>query len=530
MVCFLQAVAGSEKYFTGNRSNLDRLFGSRRTRSRMNRLASRLRTTVIICLIAGMIGPALSHPARAASTLETIQNKIAQYLKRPAMRSAAWGIEVYDPGANQIVLALNPDKAFLPASVLKVVTTSACLEKLGPDFRFRTGVYTDGTLLADGTLQGNLILVGRGDPNLMDPTKELLNESALVELARKVRSLGIKKIRGSVLGDDSYFEFTTHGQGWTAQDLHATYGAPINALSINNNVFWVHARSTAPNRSVRVSVEPQSTFYQVRNLAVTGSSRARRTVSAGVIPGTSRLVISGVLPAGQNYSQDILLARPAEATATIFKDELSRAGLPVSGPVKAIHQGEVSPEARRHWKLLAEHQSPPLIRALEIINKRSLNLHAEMMLRVLGAEYGGEGTDEAGLRVVRDFLVSAGIQDDDKISLKDGSGLSRDNLITPRFQTSLLMFLSTRPYFDLFLNTLAVSGTDGTLRNRMASTPGVIHAKTGTLENVAALSGYMKTKSGRNLIFSIFANNVRTSIDLARQTIDEICALFVNLY
>jgi D-alanyl-D-alanine carboxypeptidase/D-alanyl-D-alanine-endopeptidase (penicillin-binding protein 4) len=153
-----------------------------------------------------------------------------------------------------------------------------------------------------------------------------------------------------------------------------------------------------------------------------------------------------------------------------------------------------------------------------------------MLLRVLGAELGGAGTDEAGLKVVKAFLVSAGVQDDDKISLNDGSGLSRANLITPRFQTSLLMFLSTRPYFEMFFNTLAVSGTDGTLRNRLSSSRGVIHAKTGTLGNVAALSGYMTTKSGRNLIFSIFANNVRASFSRVRQTIDEICALFVNLY
>jgi serine-type D-Ala-D-Ala carboxypeptidase/endopeptidase (penicillin-binding protein 4) len=496
----------------------------------MTYLACRLRKTVAVLLFAGLLVPVFSLPAHSGTTLEAIQSKIAQFLKRPGMRSAAWGIEIFDSNSNQVVLSVNPDKTFLPASVLKVVTTATCLEKLGPDFRFRTGVYADGTLFPDGTLQGDLILVGRGDPNLVDPTRELLSESALKELADKLHALGIRKIQGNVIGDDSYFEFTTHGKGWTAQDLKSVYGAPIGALSINNNVFWVHVRPTKLNQLVQVSVEPQSAYFQVRNLGVTGSAQAKRTLYAQVIPGTSRLVVSGVLPLSQNYSQDILLEQPAEATAAIFRDELRKAGILIVGSVKTIHQGSISPEVRRNWRLLAEHQSPPLIRALEIINKRSLNLHAEMMLRVLGAELGGAGTDDAGLKVVKNFLVSAGVQDDDKISLSDGSGLSRDNLVTPHFQTSLLMFLSTRPYFELFLNTLAVSGTDGTLRNRLASTPGVIHAKTGTLDNVAALSGYMKTKSGRNLIFSIFANNVRASMERVRQTIDEICALFVNLY
>ena len=186
--------------------------------------------------------------------------------------------------------------------------------------------------------------------------------------------------------------------------------------------------------------------------------------------------------------------------------------------------------SEQSWNLLAEHQSPPLIRALEIINKRSQNLHAEMLLRTLGAEFKGAGTNEAGLQVVKEFLVEAGI-DSEKIRLNDGCGLSRENLITPRFQTSLLQFLSKRSYFDLFLNTLAISGTDGTLRNRLSATEvrGSIHAKTGTLNGVTTLSGYMTTKSGRNLVFSIFANRVNATARVKR-TIDEICSLFVNLY
>ena len=154
-----------------------------------------------------------------------------------------------------------------------------------------------------------------------------------------------------------------------------------------------------------------------------------------------------------------------------------------------------------------------------------------MLLRTLGAEFKGIGTDDAGLSVVKEFLIEAGIESD-QVKLNDGCGLSRDNLVTPRFQTSLLQFLSTRPYFDLFLNTLAVSGTDGTLRHRLVSqrVRGSIHAKTGTLSGVTNLSGYMLTKSGRNLAFSIFANNVNASMGRVKKTIDEICALFVNMY
>ena len=486
-------------------------------------------------LAVGLLAILLTVPPSAESLAagpDAIQTKVAQCLRRPGIRSTDWGIEVIDPANNQILLAVNPEKPFLPASVLKVVTTAVALEKLGPAFRFRTTLYTNGHLADDGTLSGDLYLVGRGDPNLMDLEGGFIEKPALQGMVEKLQALGVKKIRGDVLGDDSYFDSRSLPQGWTSKDLRSLYGAPVSALSINNNVVWVHVRATQVGRRVRVSLEPSSSYFSIRNLATTGRRASKRTLSARVVPGTNRLVVSGILPASQSYSQYVIVERPAELAAALLKEELQRHQIAVSGGFRAVHYGDLEDNEREDWRALAEHESPPLIRALEIINKRSLNLHAEMLLRVLGAEFGGEGTDEAGLRVVRSFLEEAGIPIDGRIRLDDGSGLSRANLVTPRFQTLLLLFLSTRPYFDLFLNTLAVSGTDGTLKHRLVSgsNKGVIHAKTGTLGGVAALSGYMTTKSGRSLIFSIFANNVRASMKRVRQTIDEICSLFVSQY
>lgn len=466
-----------------------------------------------------------------AGPLETIQTKIAQYLRRPGVRSASWGMQILDPATDKVLMEVNPDKTFLPASVLKVVTTSTALEKLGADFRYRTGVYTNGSVEPDGTVSQDLILVGRGDPNLTDPYGELLEKPAFQELAEKLQGAGIKRIKGDIVGDDSYFDLRSYGKGWSAADLKSVYGAPINALSINNNVLWVHAHpGGARNKLVSVEVEPRTSYFHIRNLGVTGSRRSKRTLNVRLIPNTRTIVVSGVLPLAQTHSHYVLLEKPAEVAATMLREELERHGIAVRGSISAFHQGEIPNEDRQNWSLLAEHQSPPLIRALQIINKRSQNLHAEMLLRTLGAEFKGQGTNEAGLEVVKDFLVEAGV-DSEKIRLNDGCGLSRENLITPRFQTSLLQFLSKRPYFDLFLNTLAVSGTDGTLRNRMSATEvrGSVHAKTGTLNGVNTLSGYMTTKSGRNLVFSIFANHVNAAARVKR-TIDEICSLFVNLY
>lgn len=464
-----------------------------------------------------------------AGPLETIQQKISEYLKRPGVRSAKWGIQVMDPADGQILLEVNPDKTFLPASVLKVVTTAAALEKLGPDYRYRTGVYMDGTL-EEGILTGDVILVGRGDPNLTDPYGELLDKPVFVELAEMLQNAGIRKIKGDIVGDDSYFDQRAYGKGWTATDLRSAYGAPINALSINNNVLWVSVRPGALKKAVKIDLDPQTSYFRISNKAITGSRKAKRTIRARLIPETRTISVTGVLPQRQNYSQYVLLNNPAELAAALLKEQLEKRGIEVEGKISALHHGDDAAAERSNWKFLAEHQSPPLIRALQIINKRSQNLHAEMLLRTLGAEFKGAGTNEAGLEVVKEFLVEAGI-DSEKIRLNDGCGLSRENLLTPRFQTSLLDFLLKRPYFDLFVNTLAVSGTDGTLRNRLSATQvrGSIHAKTGTLNGVTTLSGYMTTKSGRNLIFSIFANQVNATTRVKR-TIDEICSLFVNLY
>jgi len=466
----------------------------------------------------------------AADALENIQRKVAQYLKRPGVRSANWGIQVLDPEDNKVLVEVNPDKAFLPASVLKVVTTAAAVEKLGPDFRYRTGVYSRATVDDDGVLDGDLILVGRGDPNLMDAYGDLQQPPALQDLAEKIAEMGVREVKGDIVGDDSYFNPNASNKGWTASELGTRYGAPVTALSINNNVINVTASPTQYKKRAAVSVEPKNSYFRISNRAVTGGRKSKCTLRVSLQRASNTLLITGTVPASRAVTRAVVFDKPAETTAAIFKDELERRGIAVQGGVRAIHYGDELEDVTAERKLLVEHQSLPLVKAMEIINKRSQNLHAEMLLRTLGAEFRGAGTNEAGLDVVKSFLVEAGI-DDEKVKLDDGCGLSRENFLTPRFQTSLLEYLLKRPYFNLFFNTLAVSGTDGTLKSRLAAldVKGSVHAKTGTLNGVTTLSGYITTQSGKNLVFSIFANHV-TATAKVKSTIDEICSLFVTLY
>jgi len=484
---------------------------------------------LIILIVLPAFAPVVD--LRASDTLETIQQKVTQYLNRAGARSAGWGIRITDPEDNKVLVEVNPDNAFLPASVMKMVVTAAAVEKLGPDFRYRTGVYANGTVDGNGVLGGDIILVGRGDPNLVDSYGDLGQPSALRNLAEKIKETGIREITGDVVGDDSYFAPSGGGRGAVfAAERGTLYGAPVTALSINNNVINVTARAPKSAEAVTVEIEPRTSHFRVRNLAVVGDGDATQTLSIQLLRTSNTLVVSGTLPVSKSVTRTIVLNKPAETAAAIFKEELERRGIKVKGKARAIHYGGVQAEVKESWILLTEHKSLPLIRGLEIINKRSQNLHAEMLLRTLGAELHNFGSNEAGIAAVKAFLVKAGI-DTENIRLYDGCGLSRENFLTPRFQTALLEFLIRRPYFDLFLNTLAVSGTDGTLRSRLSSdsVKGSIHAKTGSLNGVVTLSGYIATQSQKNLVFSIFANRVAAT-ETVRKTMDEICSLFVTLY
>ena len=480
----------------------------------------------IICLSACM--PV--NELRATDTLEGIQQKVAQYLKRSGARSANWGIYILDPEDDRILVEVNPDNAFLPASVIKTVTTAAALEKLGPNFRYRTGVYADGTLNENGVLEGNLVLVGRGNPNLIDVYGDLGQPPALRNLAEEIRNMGIREITGDLVGDDSYFAPSFNANGKASADMGTFYGAPVTALSINNNVVNVTARAPKSGKAVTVELEPRNSFFRVRNQAVVGGGGDKQTLTIRLLRASNTIVVSGTLPVSKTVRQAVVLNKPAETTASIFKDELERKGVKVKGGVRAVHYGNEQAGVKRSWIFLAEHESPPLVRGIEIINKRSQNLHAEMLLRTLGAELRGYGSNESGIEAVKAFLLEAGI-DNENIRISDGCGLSRENFLTPRFQTALLEFLLRRPYFNLFFDTLAVSGTDGTLRSRLSSgsVKGSIHAKTGSLNGVTTLSGYIITQSGKNLVFSIFVNRV-TATETVRKTIDEICFLFATIY
>ncbi|MGA8143925.1 MAG: D-alanyl-D-alanine carboxypeptidase/D-alanyl-D-alanine-endopeptidase [Candidatus Acidiferrales bacterium] len=452
-------------------------------------------------------------------------------------KKADWGVLVTDRDTGEVLFDLNSDRFFTPASNAKLFTSVFALAILGPDYRFRTTLEANSALGADGTLKGDLILVGRGDPDISNrkfpftgkvehdgPAEKILAEMADTAVAR-----GLKEVDGDVVADDTYFPYDPYPAGWSVGDLFFTFGAPITAITFNDNTVTLDmsAGALAGNPAI-VALDPAAAAGGFTQQITTSAAGTEPELAVVRQPGPNFLLLRGSIPlAHPPVKLDLAMTDPAETAARSLKQLLEARGVRVTGsvhvreapPPVALKPGEApvllpvqppnaEPSAPAANLVLAEHVSPPLLESVRVTNKVSQNLHAELFLRTLAREKTGIGSTGIGLKLEQDFLKAAGIADGDAV-LTDGSGLSTDNLVTPRAVVTLLQYAKHQPWGPNFLATLPVAGVDGTLEDRMKNThaTGLIQAKTGGLEHVHALSGYATTRSGEYLVFSIFANN-----------------------
>jgi len=446
-----------------------------------------------------------------------------------------WGVLVTDAATGEVLYAHNADNYFTPASNTKLYTTALGLAKLGPDFRYRTTLESRGTVDAHGRLYGDLILFGRGDPNLSNRrfpySKETEREGApekiLGELADQIVARGIRQIEGNVIGDDSYFSSERYPSGWAIDDMTEGYGAPVSALTVNDNMLFVEVRPGGhEGEPAWFGVEPWAEFYTFKNeiRTVPESERPGR-VNIDREPGAHEVRLSGTAPFGAPpLTLTLAIEEPAEYAAALLKRLLEARGVRIYGRAAADHNAMKTMEARN---VLAEHISPPLGESVRWINKISQNLHTEMLLRTATREASGAHTLRESLRAAQEFHDAIGIPTGDAV-LFDGSGLSRRNLVTPRGTVALLRWAAQQPWAALYAESLPVAGQDGTLGDRMkeSAAAGRIHAKTGTLGNVNAVSGYAETVHGTRLVFSLFGNhhNLRRST----RVLDDICIAMVE--
>ena len=425
-----------------------------------------------------------------------------------------WGLLIVDAQTGETLYQQNADRYFVPASNMKLFTTALALTKLGPDYRFHTTLETSGTI-SDGVLNGNVSLVGRGDPNLSNRKfpynlKEEFDgppEKVLIELADGLVAKGVKEISGDVIGDDSYFPRERYPSGWEIDDMVWEYGAPISSIVVDDNtVTLTLTPGDQPGSPVQASIDPATPDFIVENGVVTSAPDVKSDLTLTRDPGASLVVVKGTMPA-KSVPRKLVLAveEPAQHAAAVLKRLLEDHGVRVDGIARGRHEAAKSQEDPT---VLAEHVSIPLKDSIKLINKISQNLHTEMLLRTVGRQSGVWTTPDDLMKAPQDFYASAGVDPDDVIQ-SDASGLSRHDLVTPRSIVALLTFAQKQPWFETYFNSLPIAGVDGTLEDRMKNTPaaGHIHAKTGSVEHVRTLSGFADTARGRRLIFSFLSNN-----------------------
>jgi serine-type D-Ala-D-Ala carboxypeptidase/endopeptidase (penicillin-binding protein 4) len=495
--------------------------------------------------------PQKTSAAHAASGLARFERDVGVALADPTAQKAFLGVLIVDGDTKQPVYELNADRYFTPASNTKLFTTALALATLGPDYRFRTTLETQGTLDPDGRLRGDLILVGRGDPDFSNRRipYDAVNaidgpsEKPLVEMVDALIAKGVKEIDGDIVGDDSYFPYEPYPDGWAIGDIPEGYGAAVSAICFDDNALDVKVTPGDPvGAPAGVTVEPWLGHDVYDYDITTGPADSSPDFHMVAEPGRKKFLLRGSIPFG-HATMDLGAAMPdpAENTAQVLKQMLLARGIRVQGDARARHappppenpppspSTTATPPPAPGSTILAERDSPPLIEIVRVLNKVSENLHAEILLRTVAREQTGIGSLDGGLKIEQKFLTSIGIPLGD-VLVDDGSGLSRENLVTPRAVVTLLQYVRQQPWGDAFVSTLPVAGLDGTLEHRMNGTPAEsrIQAKTGSVARVQALSGFATTLRGEHLIFSLFDNHNGGPGREAEKTLDAIAVAMVQ--
>ena len=349
-------------------------------------------------------------PSQDRRRRQKLVKEIDRILAHRLYRKGFWGVDVQSVEDGRVFYSRNSFKYFIPASNVKLFTTATALNRLGPDFRFRTRVNYEGELSENGILRGNLLLVGGGDPNLA--SSQLLQGPGFAHLdrmAKEVRDAGIRIIQGHVIGDDSLFPYAPYGRGWNLSDLEHQYAPAVSALSFHDNLIAVVARpASRTGRPIQLISYPNNTFFKFVNLGVTSGAGAPQEAYLNRAVGGYRATVSGNVPInGPGWSRYLTIEDPALYTAAIFRDRLRRTGIHVRGVARSRHFGDPTPTQGVHE--IYVHESAPLLETIFQVNKDSHNLYAEILLRTLGAQVKGKGTDTQGLQVVYEFLQEAGV-------------------------------------------------------------------------------------------------------------------------
>ncbi|MGN6312951.1 MAG: D-alanyl-D-alanine carboxypeptidase/D-alanyl-D-alanine endopeptidase [Rhodanobacteraceae bacterium] len=467
------------------------------------------------CLLAGCASVSVHGNASLAERIDA-------FVAQPRFAHAHFGISVVSLDTGRTLYAHDADKLFAPASNAKLYTAALALSDLA-GAQIGTTLYATTTAQPDGTLNGDLILYGGGDPSLGDPG---VSPDWADRLAQALANQGVRHVHGDLVADATYFQGPPLGSGWEADDLQAGYGAPASALSMQENVARVQV-TRADGRCCAVAIQPDDAGLRMVNLT-RDENDDRDTFVLYRPPGSDILYASGSLPAGvQRRTLAVSVPDPALFAGNLLRDTLTRHGIELDGQVRALYWPQATWEMVHEagMRAIGQVPAPPLPDLIRHMLKDSDNLYAQVLLQQVGVRtaYARTCADRAeppltsedwGLCAMRAMLARIGIPNDDA-TFEEGSGLSRKDLVTPAATTTLLAWAARQPFANAFETALPIAGVDGTLEHRFVGTPAAndLRAKTGTLTHVYALSGYVTDARGEHLAFSLMLDHYQRPTD-----------------
>ncbi len=461
------------------------------------------------------------------------------------------GIKVTSLETGRVLFEANANKLLRPASNMKLYTVAAALDRLSPEFRFVTSVYAPAKPNGEGVVKGDLTIYGRGDPSIGARFRSGDYFKGIDDLAARIAAAGVKRVEGDLVGDQSYFIGPQYGAGWEWEDLQWWYGAEVSALTVNDNALDLSVKPGAKvGDAAVITTGPPDPLLRINNKVVTGAKGTKRDLNAYRGLAGDELEITGSIALDdKGYTGGIGISHPALLFAYLLRASLAQRGVTIKGKTRTVaarlsagfvlqpplNLSAVSPRPERVE--IASMPSVPFSVIAAQTLKPSQNLYTELILRTLGTvvlpQVNSPNIDRTsetdGIEVVKTFLREAGLNTSSLV-FSDGSGLSRNDMVTAEATIQLLTYMHRHRYASVFRDALPIAGVDGTLRNRFKGTPAEnnLRAKTGTLSSASSLSGYVRDAAGEELAFSIMVNNYPQDADVRASCIEPIAILLAS--
>ncbi len=485
----------------------------------------------ISAALAVLILPAAAQPTNFASSLPELCVQLDAHINQPRFSGALWGVKIASLATGKTIYENHADRLMSPASNSKLYAGALALETFGGDYQFGTPVLANGTIGRNGTLHGDLIISGRGDPS-WKVTNFWDNFTPFVAV---LTNADLRTITGDLVLDTTFFQGPPYGGSWCVEDLSDSEGAEISALTLMDNTAQIRVKPGAKIADAcSLNLSPPHTGILLSNRTKTISAGGKSRLEIMKPPGTKIVYVFGELPVGAKEEiLDVPVPQPAAWFGAALKSALAQHGIAIKGKVRCIAWPEIPPWAETNLIKLGEVKSPPLRELIRGFMKPSQNLETDLVFDHTGEMSRGtnsplqETSEELAVAALERFLATNGVPGD--VHFDEGSGLSRNNLTSANATVTLLTVMATNRWAQDYFNALPVAGVDGTLRRRMKNTPAFenVHAKTGTLRWVNALSGYVTTAAGERLVFSLMLNRYNPPAD--RKRTDELDDMAVLL-